>query len=227
MGTHLLCIVGVDFDERVRCQAPSCKRTVYSRIHVVNDNGKFFVLGSDCYKRLYHGIDNHNDTEKYGAGGRLLSKEERDLLIRNTEQFIDNIENEFNEKYRFSTIRTIESPDAFHVFPSSPAIATPSPPVFPPPRDSSIQQISFEGAAGLHWMWVRDNDLHIDACRQYLISDKREQSTVLVLRYFLAGTNMDPWGFANNVARVSGQKVPFILKQLYEFHLIELLPAYR
>lgn len=59
--SHLLSIVEVSHANRIRCQADGCDHSVFKRIHVVLDNGKFHVLGSQCYATLYGG---HADQDK-------------------------------------------------------------------------------------------------------------------------------------------------------------------
>ena len=54
---QLLAIVEVSPERRINCQAPGCGRSVYKRIHVVQENGALQVLGSECFKKLV-GISN-------------------------------------------------------------------------------------------------------------------------------------------------------------------------
>jgi len=94
----LLSIVEVDKDSRVYYQAPDCNRTVYKRIHVVEDDGEILVLGSQCYSILY---DNEGRAKDYsyftGTESRKLTAEERNLLLENTRKLIAQFESEKKE----------------------------------------------------------------------------------------------------------------------------------
>ena len=89
---QLLAIVEVPQTDRVVCQAPGCKHPVYKRIHVVQKDGKLTVLGSECFKKLF---GEAISTPSFGSGeGRLLTQEERQLLVENTERLISQFEAE-------------------------------------------------------------------------------------------------------------------------------------
>ena len=88
---ELLAIVQVEPDRRVRCGAPDCTKTVYARIHVIREDGAIKVLGSTCFDRLYGG--GAKQTPRFTSGaGTLLTEEERRKLLKNTEQFIHDLE---------------------------------------------------------------------------------------------------------------------------------------
>lgn len=94
MRAELLAIVEVDRDHRVVCQAPGCGHAVYKRIHVVRHDGKLGVYGSDCFDRLFGDLG-RGAAAHYGDGtGRLLSAEERLMLVQNTERLIAQFEAE-------------------------------------------------------------------------------------------------------------------------------------
>ena len=89
---HLIRVVEVPQADRVVCQAPSCKHSVYKRIHIVAQDGQITVLGSDCFKRLF---GEKRVTPSYGSGeARLLTPEERQLLVENTARLIAQFEAE-------------------------------------------------------------------------------------------------------------------------------------
>jgi hypothetical protein len=89
---RLLAVVEVPQVDRVVCQAPGCKHPVYKRIHVVQKDGQLTVLGSECFKRLFG--EGHS-APSYGTGeGRLLTTEERQLLVENTARLIAQFETE-------------------------------------------------------------------------------------------------------------------------------------
>lgn len=92
--SHLLSIVEVSHANRIRCQADGCGHSVFKRIHVVLDNGKFHVLGSQCFAKFYGGLGTAA-APYYGDGGaRPLTDDERAMLVENTARFIEQLENE-------------------------------------------------------------------------------------------------------------------------------------
>jgi hypothetical protein len=91
---HLIDVVEVDKSKRIRCQAEGCGHGVYARIHVVLDSGKFVVLGSSCYQRLY-GMALQEITSYYGGSASnptRLTDEMRALLTSNTIAFVELLE---------------------------------------------------------------------------------------------------------------------------------------
>ncbi len=103
---HLLAVVEVPQSDRVVCQAPGCKHPVYKRIHVVLQNGKLTVLGSECFKKLF---GEELSAPRYRTSeGRLLTPEERQLLVENTARLIAQFETEHQaalEKARLAAER--------------------------------------------------------------------------------------------------------------------------
>ena len=94
----LLAIVEVDKNARVLCQSEGCGKSVYKRIHVVNENNKIIVLGQTCYSHIYGGNASifTDDVGAYYTSdkARKLTAEERNLLLKNTEKLIEQFENE-------------------------------------------------------------------------------------------------------------------------------------
>ena len=89
---RLLSVVEVPQSDRVVCQAPGCKHPVYKRIHVVLQIGALTILGSECFKKLF---GEELSSPSYGTGeGRLLTPDERVLLIENTARLIAQFEEE-------------------------------------------------------------------------------------------------------------------------------------
>lgn len=89
----LLAIVEVDKINRVLCRAPECKHSIYKRIHIIKVDGKITVYGSECFKQL---LGNEADIKpQYGSStGRLLTSDERLLLLENTERLIAQFDGE-------------------------------------------------------------------------------------------------------------------------------------
>jgi hypothetical protein len=110
---RLLAIVEVPKNDRVVCQAQGCGHSVYKRIHVVQSDGVITVLGSECFKKLFGEsltVPNYG-----GAEGRLLTQEERLLLIENTARLIEQFEAE-----RQAALDAIASQQHALPFPPSP-----------------------------------------------------------------------------------------------------------
>lgn len=92
---RLLAIVEVAPESRVLCQAPGCGHGVYKRIHVVDDGERLQVLGSDCFSRLYGHLVGEKTAPRYGSStGHCLTAEERQMLLDNTQRFIEQLEGE-------------------------------------------------------------------------------------------------------------------------------------
>ena len=94
---ELLQIVEVEQENRVRCCAPSCNRSVYKKIHIVRDNGEILVLGEKCYGLIYKTRES-KQSNYFSNRSRKLSSEERMLLIESTESLIALFEKEHKEK---------------------------------------------------------------------------------------------------------------------------------
>jgi hypothetical protein len=91
---RLHAIIAVDFEKAVRCHKPGCGHRVYAAVHVVQENGRFLVLGSSCFAELYGG-PMALGTAGYGSGTpRKLSDTERALLEANTAALIAHFEQE-------------------------------------------------------------------------------------------------------------------------------------
>lgn len=91
-NAQLMAVVEVDKGDRIICQRDGCRHSVYKRIHIVRENGRFTVLGSECFKLLY-GSDDTGAVPLYGSSaGQLLTDAERQVLIDNTDRFIAMLE---------------------------------------------------------------------------------------------------------------------------------------
>jgi hypothetical protein len=105
-GIRLLAVVEVPQSDRVARQAPNCKHPVHKRIHVVLQSGKLTVLGSECFKKLFG--EEHSAPSYGSSDGRLLTPEERQLLVENTSRLIAQFEAEHQaalERERLATER--------------------------------------------------------------------------------------------------------------------------
>jgi len=87
---ELLTVIEVSENNKVLCQFKNCNRPVFKKVHIVRNNEKIQILGSECYKKQY---GEHHALNKvkpiYGAAsGIALSEDERSLLLENTEELI-------------------------------------------------------------------------------------------------------------------------------------------
>ncbi|MGB1008699.1 MAG: hypothetical protein ACPGVP_03195 [Thiolinea sp.] len=105
----LLAVVEVDKSERVLCRAPKCGRSVYKRIHVIKVDNDITVLGSECFKKLY-GLKTADNPHYGDSKGRVLTPEERQLLIENTEKLIQHFEDETQQATPPKTPKTKPPP---------------------------------------------------------------------------------------------------------------------
>lgn len=129
--THLLAVVEVPRENRVRCQFVGCNHTVFRRIHVVRENSVVHVYGSECFKKLFAGYPVATSLPRYtSSDGRTLTDEERQLLIENTERLIQQFESEHQQRLtREATLAAAR----LALAQISPPIAPPKPGVARPP----------------------------------------------------------------------------------------------
>jgi hypothetical protein len=97
----LLAVVEVAREDRVLCMAPGCNHSVFRRIHVVFEDGRITVVGSECFKKFFTTLSASAPRPKYGSsGGRLLTADERQLLIENRELLIQQFEEEYQTELK-------------------------------------------------------------------------------------------------------------------------------
>lgn len=95
-SAQLLAVVCFDSKkEQVKCGYPGCKHYVYRKIHVVEDAGEISILGSTCFAKKYRGKEPLGTANfSYGGEGKMLTAEERELLLQNTAALIARFEQE-------------------------------------------------------------------------------------------------------------------------------------
>ena len=98
----LLAIVAVEPARRIRCQQPHCGHGVYARIHVVEEDGRLLVLGSDCYAKRYGIASTANFGGFCGGSGLVLTEAESEMLSNNTAALLAQFELE-REQARLRT----------------------------------------------------------------------------------------------------------------------------
>lgn len=122
----LLAVVEVPKADRVICQAPGCKHSVFRRIHIVSENETLRALGSECFKKLFGEKTPSLRTPRYGTSdGRQLTSEERQLLGENTERLIEQFEAEQQSELQKLSTRTLSA--THHRLPAKPQKLKPSP----------------------------------------------------------------------------------------------------
>jgi hypothetical protein len=85
---RLHAIIAVDDAHAFRCQHTGCGHKVYAAVHIVQEAGKFLVLGSSCFAKRY-GTPKALGSSMHGTGnGRRLTDQERALLEANTADLI-------------------------------------------------------------------------------------------------------------------------------------------
>ena len=99
---QLLVVVEVDKADRIYCQEENCKHTVFKQIHVVRENGQLKLYGSSCFAKKYHNLPDEfkNPLFRSSSGGTVLSTEERQMLIDNTERLISIFQQKFEAQER-------------------------------------------------------------------------------------------------------------------------------
>lgn len=96
---QLLAVVEVDHEQRVRCENPGCGHAVHKAIHVVQEGTQLLVLGSTCFNRRYGTAS--LGAPRYSEGSsRMLSAEERDLLLSNTAALLEQFAREHEASLR-------------------------------------------------------------------------------------------------------------------------------
>lgn len=89
-SARLRAIVALDYRNRVRCQHQGCGRSIFARVHVVQEGDQFKVIGSDCFANHYGGAMALGKAQFGGGGGGVkLTDEQRALLIQNTRALIE------------------------------------------------------------------------------------------------------------------------------------------
>lgn len=107
-SARLLAIIAVDFEKAVRCQKPGCGHRVYAAVHVVQDDGRYLVLGSSCFAELYGGLMALGSAGYGGGTPRKLTDAERALLEANTAALIAQFEQEEQARLAEEMLRLAE-----------------------------------------------------------------------------------------------------------------------
>jgi hypothetical protein len=224
-GAYLLAIVEVEKADRIQCQAEGCGHPVYKRIHVVLAGLEFKVLGSQCYERLYGMATLTGHAPQYGTGtGRLLTPEERLVLVENTAAFIEaleakRVELEHRAALEATQQRENESPRA---------AIRPAPPEQRPKRPQHIAQDAcppiYEGGEMLRWRW-RTSEATAASVAEYEACPSQGPFHARVMASFKNKSWTTPYSFALDVEVKQCLPKPYIFRALDELNLIERAQA--
>lgn len=150
---RLLAIVEVDKTARVYCAQPGCKHTVYKAIHVVREGEKLLVLGSTCFIKRYGSATAIGKAQHWGGNGKLLTPEERALLVENTEALLAQFAAVEEARLREEAALKLKRLQELAARPTSPpaALAT-----LMPPKSIAAQQ-GMAPRKSMPWNWMRPN----------------------------------------------------------------------
>lgn len=198
-GAYLLVVVEVDRADRVQCQAEGCGHSVYKRIHVVLAGLEFKVLGSQCYERLYGQATLTSQAPQYGTGtSRLLTQEERLILMENTAAFIEALEAERVELERRAALKAAQQ----RKNESARAAIQPTPQEhslkWPQHIASDARSPIYEGGEMLRWRW-RTSEATTASIAKYEAYPSQGPFHARVMACFKNGSWPTPYAFALDV----------------------------
>jgi hypothetical protein len=224
-GAYLLAVVEVDKADRIQCQAEGCGHSVYKRIHVVLAGLEFKVLGSQCYERLYGQATPAGQAPQYGTGtGRLLTPEERLVLMENTAAFIDALEAKRVELERCAALEAAQQLENESVR----AAIRAAPPEQRPERPQHIARDArsplYEGGEMLRWRW-RTPEATTASVGEYEACPSQGPFHARVMASFRNNRWPTPYSFALDVEVKQCLPKPYIFRALDELNLIERAQA--
>lgn len=221
---YLLAIVEVDKVDRIQCQAEGCGHSVYKRIHVVLTGLEFKVLGSQCYERLY-GESSSAGLPQYGSGtGRLLTAEERQVLVENTASFIERLEAERTELERLAALQATRQREmelAQAARQTSMQMGRPArPPAIPRQIDRDERSPLYEGGEMLRWEWKATADVAASIAEAEA-NPPHDPYHASVLAFFKAHRRPTPYSFALDVELRQCLPKAYIFRALDALNLIK------
>jgi hypothetical protein len=224
-GAYLLAVVEVDKADRIQCQAEGCGHSVYKRIHVVLAGLEFKVLGSQCYERLYGQATLPGQAPQYGTGtGRLLTPEERLVLVENTAAFIEALEAKRVELERRAALEAAQQRE----YELARAAIRPAPPEQRPERPQHIAREArspiYEGGEMLRWRW-RTPEATRASVAEYEACPSQGPFHARVMGSFKNKSWPTPYSFALDVEVKQCLPKPYIFRALDELNLIERAQA--
>jgi len=220
-GAYLLAVVEVDKADRIQCQADGCGHSVYKRIHIVLAGLKFKVLGSQCYERLYGRTTLTSQAPQYGTGaGRLLTQEERLILVENTAAFIEALEAERVELERVAALEAAQ----LRKNESARAAIRPAPAEQQSERPQYIAKDArspiYEGGEMLRWRW-KTPEATTASVAKYEACPSQGPFHARVMASFKSQSWPSPYSFALDIELRQCLPKPYIFRALDELNLIE------
>lgn len=223
-SVYLLAVVEVDKADRIQCQAQGCGHSVYKRIHVVLDGLEFKVLGSQCYERLYGQTAPSDQMPQYGSGtGRVLTAEERMVLVENTAAFIEALEAErveFQSLAAMQAARQREEELAREARQLTPA-AQLGPPVH---LDKDARSPMYVGGEMLRWRWKSPQTIAV-IIAEYDRCPSHGNFHAGLMAAFKKKAWPSPYFFALDVELKQCLPKSYVFRYLDELNLIERAPA--
>jgi hypothetical protein len=220
-GAYLLAIVEVDKADRIQCQAEGCGHSVYKRIHVVLAGLEFKVLGSQCYERLYGQMTLGGQAPQYGSGnGRLLTPEERLVLVENTAAFIEALKAERVELESRAALQAQTQRENELARAASWQAAPEQRPARPEHIDRDARSPMYEGSEMLRWRWRTPETTSVSVA-EYDTCPSRGPFHTRVMAAFRNNGWPTPYSFALDVELKQCLPKPYILRTLDELNLIE------
>lgn len=226
-GAYLLTVVEVAKVDRIQCQAEGCRHSVYKRIHVVLAGLEFKVLGSQCYERLYGQASLAGQAPQYGTGtgtGRLLTPEERLVLVENTAAFIEALEAKRVELERRTALKAAQQRENESAWTAVRA-ASPEPrPERPPHIARDARSPIYEGGEMLRWRW-KTTEATTASVAKYEACPSQGPFHARVMASFRNNSWPTPYSFALDVEVTQCLPKPYIFRALDELNLIERAQA--
>ena len=185
---------------------------------------EFKVLGSQCYERLY-GQALSAGVPQYGSGtGKLLTAEERQVLVENTANFIESLEAEGIELERLAALQAARQHDMeLAQAARRSAMQKGQPARRPgPPRQIERDERSplNEGGEMLRWKWKDAEETAASIAEADAIPPQGSYHAT-VLAYFKAPRRPTPCSFALDVEVRQRLPKAYIFRALDELNLIE------
>lgn len=195
------------------------------RAHVLLAGLEFKVLGSQCYERLYGHATLTGPTPQYGTGtGRLLTPEERLVLVENTAAFIEVLEAKRVELERCAALEAAQQRENG----VARAAIRPAPPGQRPERPQHIARDArssiYEGGKMLRWRW-RTPEAITASVAEYEACPSQGPFHARVMASFKNQSWPTPYSFALDVEVKQCLPKPYILRALDELNLIERTQA--
>src|SRR5688572_6111717 len=95
---ELLAVIELPEAKAVLCQAEQCGRTVFRKVHIVRENGRLRVYGSECAKKLSGLFDAKKRTDRTSVITANLTDRDVDLLLENTAALLEKLGQLYKEK---------------------------------------------------------------------------------------------------------------------------------